>query len=176
MQPGVNRDLSIQLYEKRLPIMVDSNGGLSFPSTDLTGILTCWLVATIGLQIGLSPGSLLYENLDENLPPASTDFGLLFPPILADTDHLPGPTLILDSDKQALQRLVSGTVPHNELPTLIGSIVIGAKAASIVGSLQGSEAQMFIDVIARVCMAFFHLCAVASSLMLLWSGTRYPRS
>ena len=168
MQPGAHADLSTQLIGKQPVITVDSNGGLYSPSTGLQGILTCWLVATIELQAGPSPSSLLNENPDPIvgiLPPASTDSDMPFPPIPADTDHSPDPPLILDSDRQALQRLVSGTVPHDELPSLIGSIVTNVKAASIVTCLQGSDAQMFIDVIDQVCTTLYHLRGVTSLLI-----------
>ena len=110
MQPGADTDLSIQLLEKRPSIMVDSNGGLSFPSAGLTGVLTHWSVATIGPRTELSPSSLLNENLDlvvENLPPAPTGSGVLVPIIPASTDHGPDLSLLISgSDKQALRRLV----------------------------------------------------------------------
>ena len=41
MQPGVNRDLSIQLLEKQPPITVDSNGGSSSTLAGFPGILIC---------------------------------------------------------------------------------------------------------------------------------------
>ncbi|KAF9643932.1 kinase-like protein [Thelephora ganbajun] len=64
-----------------------------------------------------------------------------------DTNHPSASPLLLDSDKRALQRLVSRVVSHDELPSLIETIVSNVKAADIVQCLQGSDAQAFIDVI-----------------------------
>ena len=50
----------------------------------------------------------------------------------------------------ALQRLMDGAVPQDELPFLIGMVVSNLKAAKIVQFLQGSDAQTFIDVIDQV--------------------------
>ena len=50
-----------------------------------------------------------------------------------------------------LRRLVGGGVPHDELPSLIETIVLNLKAADIFRHLQESDAQAFIDVIDHVC-------------------------
>ena len=81
-------------------------------------------------------------------------FGDGFPPLPlspGDTNHPPEPPLVSDPDKQALQRLVSRAVPQDELPSVIGSIFSNMKTTDIVGSLQQSGAQRFIDVIDQAC-------------------------
>ena len=65
----------------------------------------------------------------------------------------PPPLLISDSGKRALQCLVSRSVPQDELPSLIETVVSSAKAANIVQCLQGSDAQVFIDMVDQVCGA-----------------------
>lgn len=51
---------------------------------------------------------------------------------------------------RALQRLISSAIPQDELPSLIKSIVSNVRADNIVSSLQGGDAQMFIDVMDMV--------------------------
>lgn len=63
------------------------------------------------------------------------------------------PILISDSDKRALQRLVSSSISQDELSSLIETVVSNTKAANIVQCLRGSDAQIFIDVIDQVCGA-----------------------
>jgi len=75
------------------------------------------------------------------------DSGLLS----GETDHPPEPAPIPDSGKRALRRLVSRTVPHDELSSLIETIVLNVKAADIVGCLPKSDAQTFIDVTDEAC-------------------------
>ena len=64
-----------------------------------------------------------------------------------NTRHVSKPPAILDSEKQALQRLVGGAVPHRELPSLIKDFVSNVRAAEIVECLPRSDAQTFIDVV-----------------------------
>ena len=64
-----------------------------------------------------------------------------------DADHASEPRLVLDSDKQAMRRLLSRAVPQDELPSVIETIISNAKAADIAGSLRGGDAQTFIDII-----------------------------
>jgi hypothetical protein len=66
-----------------------------------------------------------------------------------DTDLPPDPST-LDPDDQALQRLISGTVPQSELASLIETIFSNKKVTDIVHRLQGSDFQTFIDVIDEV--------------------------
>ena len=104
--------------------------------------------------------------------PALTDSSVSLPLDQGDMDHSPNPPLIPDSDKRALQRLVSDSVPHDELLPLIELVVTNVKAASIVGFLKGNDAQTFIDMIDQVCMVLFHPHAIPSLLIFLCSGTR----
>ena len=91
------------------------------------------------------------ENLD-SVPhvsqplPTNSGVPLSLPP--HDTD--PEPPLIPDSDTQLLQRLVSGTVPQDELASLVERMVSDVKPAAIVGCLRGSDAQTFIEVMYKV--------------------------
>jgi len=67
------------------------------------------------------------------------------------TKHSPDPPIAIDSREQVWQRLLSGAVPQDELPSLIETIFSDRKTAKMVDRLQGSEAQAFIDVIDGVC-------------------------
>ena len=67
-----------------------------------------------------------------------------------DTDHTSKSPAILDSDKEALQRLVSGVAPDHELPSFIKDFFSNVRAAEIVERLPGSDAQTFIDVMDKV--------------------------
>ena len=80
--------------------------------------------------------------------------GLPSPLVPENTNRPSEPPLISDSDKRALQRLVSLTIPEDELPSVIERIVSNVKAADIVKSLQSSDARAFIDVIDKVCQHF----------------------
>ncbi|KAF9643933.1 kinase-like protein [Thelephora ganbajun] len=109
----------------------------------------------------LAPSSSLDRNLDVLEDAASlvladsscTDRDSLnegdLPPLLplADTNHPSASLLLLNSDKRALQRLVSRTVSQDELPSLIEMVVSNVKTADIVQCLRGSDAQVFIDVL-----------------------------
>ena len=96
--------------------------------------------------------------IEDSMQPALTGFGGINrdsfgdggPPLSlssGDTNHPPEPPVISDPDKQALQRLVSRAVPQDELPSVIGSIFSNMKTTDIVGCLQQSDAQCFIDMI-----------------------------
>ena len=80
---------------------------------------------------------------------------------------------IPDSDRRALQRLVSGATPQDELAPLIETIVSDLKADNIVKLLQASNAQMFIDVMDNVCATLFS--ARGSLLIILFIGAGQPR-
>lgn len=58
-----------------------------------------------------------------------------------------GSSTAIDSYEQAWQRLISRTVPQDELPSLIETIFSDRKRTDMVDSLQGSDAQVFIDLI-----------------------------
>ncbi|KAF9642628.1 kinase-like protein [Thelephora ganbajun] len=112
-----------------------------------------------------APSSSLDRNLDVLEDPTSlvsadsgctnrgslneSGLSLLLSP--TDTNHRPASPLLLDSDKRALQCLLSRAVSHDELSSLIETIVSNVKAADIVQYLQGSDAQAFIDVIDEAC-------------------------
>jgi len=112
-----------------------------------------------------TPDPFLHPNLgliQDAALPALTDSGGTsrdafgesdppLPPLSEDTNHPFKPLLVSDSDKRALQRLVSRAVPQDELPFVIESIVSNVRAADIVRCLQGSDAQAFVDVIDEVC-------------------------
>jgi len=96
------------------------------------------------------------------MPPGFTDSGgidkasfrerglPLYPPP-GDANDLSESSLISDSSVLALRRLVSRTVPQDELLSVIEAIVSKLKAAEIVERLQGDDAQTFADMIAEAC-------------------------
>ena len=94
--------------------------------------------------------------MDSGLPPLPLPQG--------DTNHDSESPLILASGKQALQRLVTDTVPRDELPCLIETIVTNMKATEIIQCLQGCDAQMFIDMIDQVHSTPLYLRGTVSSL------------
>ena len=67
------------------------------------------------------------------------------------------PPTLPSSGRLALQRLVSGVPPRDELPSLIETIVSNVKADDIVNHLRGTDAQKFVDILSQVCMTLFHL-------------------
>ena len=81
-----------------------------------------------------------------------------------DTNHDSKSPLILASGEPALQRLVTDTVPQDELPCLIETIVTNMKAIEIIQCLQGCDAQTFIDIIDQVRSTPLYLHGTASSL------------
>lgn len=62
----------------------------------------------------------------------------------------PGPSLVFDSGKRALQRLINSTVPEDELVSLVEAIFPKGNSIDIVGSLTGGDAQAFIDAMDKV--------------------------
>ena len=82
------------------------------------------------------------------------------PLLPGDTNRPSKQPLISDSDRRALQRLVSRTVSQDELRSTIEMIVSNVKAADIAGCLQGSDARAFIDVIDKVC---YHAIPLSNS-------------
>ena len=67
--------------------------------------------------------------------------------MLSDVNPVPltDPSIILDPYDQARQRLISGTVPQDELPSIIETIFSDEKAANMVDCLQENDIQTFID-------------------------------
>ena len=47
--------------------------------------------------------------------------------------------------EEALQTLISGNIPRDELSSLIEAVVSNAKAAEMVSLLRGNDAQVFVD-------------------------------
>ena len=87
----------------------------------------------------IGSGAIDSDSMGEN------DIPLPLPP--RDGNHVSEPRLVLDSDKQAMRHLLSCAVPQDELPSVIETIISSAKSADIAGSLRGSDAQTFIDII-----------------------------
>lgn len=81
----------------------------------------------------------------------ASESGLLFPLFPGDTNHQSETPLVADADRRALERLVSRVIPQGELPSVIETIISNMKAANIVESLQGNDAQTYIDVIDEAC-------------------------
>ena len=90
------------------------------------------------------PTSIGASGIDGSLMTDSPDLD----PAL-DMDLPPDPPIVPDSRDQTLQLLISRAVPQNELASLIETI-FSNKVADVVGRLQGSDAQTFIDVIDEV--------------------------
>jgi len=67
--------------------------------------------------------------------------------ILHDTP--PDPSIVIDPQEQAWQRLITCAVPRDELPSLIETIFSGRRS-NVVGRLRGSDAQAFIDIMYEV--------------------------
>jgi hypothetical protein len=89
------------------------------------------------------------------------------------TSKLPQP---FKDGQQALQRLVSGSAPRDELSSLIETVVSNVRADAVVDrGLQGIDAQTFVDVLDQVCLSSFHRRGVDSLLSTLHSGARRPR-
>ena len=94
--------------------------------------------------------------VEDPAPPVLADSGGIIgesgPPFpLPDTSHPSEPPFVSDSGRRALRRLVSRAVPQGELPTVVEAIVSNMKAAEIVESLEGGDAQTFIDAIDQAC-------------------------
>ena len=60
------------------------------------------------------------------------------------------PTTFDGSYDQALQRLIGGAVPQNELAPLIETIFLNKKAIDMADSLPENDVQIFIDAIDTV--------------------------
>ena len=87
--------------------------------------------------------------------PLPINSSLPLPPQRGGTDRVSEPPPISDSHRRGLQRLVSGSVPQDQLASLIENTVSNVKAAAIVKFLQESDAQIFIDVMDKVWVALF---------------------
>ena len=67
------------------------------------------------------------------------------------TNHAHKPPLVPDSNRRALRRLISRTVPQHELLSVIETIFSNVKAADTVKCLEESDAQTFIDIVDEAC-------------------------
>ena len=63
------------------------------------------------------------------------------------TNYFPDPSIATDSHKQAWQRLISHTIPHDELPSLIEAIFSDREAVKSGECLQENDAQAFINIL-----------------------------
>ena len=147
-------------------LMQDMSTSVSKLSTDLRppGRRGCDRRSNESSPPAPAPNALLDENLGIGDVPRSvlTDIGGVnrgssgggdppLPLLTGDPNHPSKPTLISDSDKHALQRLVDPAVPQAELLSVIETIVSNVKAADIVKHLQLSDAQAFVNVIDQAC-------------------------
>ena len=68
----------------------------------------------------------------------------------------PDPPFAIGSLEQAWKRLISRTVPQDELPFLIKTIFSDRETIKMVDQLRGSDAQAFVDIIdgVRQCPLF----------------------
>ena len=102
------------------------------------------------------PSSFPDENLEAQVSqPLPMNPSIPLSPQPADADHPSELPPIPDSDRRALQHLVSGAVPQDQLASLIESIVTNVKAAAIVGCLRGTDVQKFIEVMDKVRMTSY---------------------
>ena len=69
----------------------------------------------------------------------------------------PGLSIALDSGKRALQQLISGAVPEDQLVSLIDTIFSSGNVSDIVGYLGGNNVQSFVDAMDEVCRHTSHL-------------------
>jgi len=99
----------------------------------------------------ISPDTNLvpYDFLDWNIPEDATHLAFIgasgIDRDLVSESDAPSP-----SYDQAWERLISGTVPQDELAPLIETVFSNGDVASMADSLQGNDAQTFIDVIDMV--------------------------
>ncbi|KAF9780779.1 kinase-like domain-containing protein [Thelephora terrestris] len=73
-----------------------------------------------------------------------------------DKNPISKPPPILGSDERALERLVNSDTPRDELLPLVETVVLNVEGADIVGRLQGTSAQTFVDVLDQACMSPVH--------------------
>ena len=66
-------------------------------------------------------------------------------------EPIPESPFISDSDRRALRRLVDNATPQDQLASLVETVVSNVKVVDLVKSLQGGDAQAFIDTVDEVC-------------------------
>ena len=71
---------------------------------------------------------------------------------LSESDDVEGsePTLVLNFVRPALRRLIGRAVPRDELISLIEAIFSKGRVSDIIGCVEGSDAQTFIDIMDEV--------------------------
>lgn len=69
---------------------------------------------------------------------------------LGRTHNPPNPSVVINSQEQAWQRLINRAIPHDELPSLIEAIFSDGNATEVTDHVRESDAQTFIDAIDEV--------------------------
>ena len=92
-----------------------------------------------------------FNEFDSPVPNSFLDEDLSLAEDAGPPLPIPGPSLVLDSDKRALQRLISRAAPDDEFVSLINAVFSSRKASNIVGCLGENDAQPFIDTMDEVC-------------------------
>ena len=92
-----------------------------------------------------------FNESDSPVPNSFLDEDLSLAEDAEPPSPIPGPSLVLDSDKRALQRLISRAGPEDEFGSLINAVFSTRKASDIVGCLGENDAQPFIDTVDEVC-------------------------
>ena len=109
------------------------------------------------------------KQFDEPIPTdPETPLNLSLGP---NTNRISEPPVFPNPAERNLQRLVSRATQKEEFPFLLETVVSGMKVAGIVESLQGRDAQTFIDVVDEVRVTPLHLRARCSLLIHPLSGT-----
>ena len=94
----------------------------------------------------------------------------------------PGPSLVLDSGKRALQQLISRAVPEDQLVSLIDAIFSRGNVSDIVSYLGGNGVQSFVDAMDEVCRHASHLRQIgrltpaSTSCVLIDTGEPQPHT
>ena len=86
-------------------------------------------------------------------------------PGLDPTRHI-DPPIAIDSQEQALQRLITRAVPLDELPSLIDTIFSG-RDTRVVNRLRGGDAQAFVDIMDEVLHYIHYFRGTTGSLLFL---------
>lgn len=103
----------------------------------------------LGPVEGAAP-PVLVDSGDIDTDPVE-EGGSSLPSPSGDANHPSELPLVPDSNKRALRRLISNTLPQHELPSVIAAVISNVKSTDIVECLQGSDAQTFVDIMDEVC-------------------------
>ena len=133
-----------QIFETVLTRMLQSNQRITFPSKLALRDKNSGLIedTTHPTFIGYSVTNRKVMNNDDT--PSSLPSSGLDP-----TQYLPDPSIAIDSQEKAWQRLITRAAPHDELPSLI-EIIFAGREADVVSRLRGNDAQTFIDIMDEV--------------------------